>query len=429
MIKKESNRIIFITIITLCVLLIMLLVGKNIKTSYEIESINNKIETVTEKEDFEIWVIDGGLSYILDDVVEEYRTKYPNIRFIIKSFSERVYYKTILSAAATNSLPDMFYSWGDTELEELVKLGIIEDITLTVEARKLKESMNEGALDGYTIDNRVYGVPVFGWDLVMYCNKELFQKAGAEYPSNYEDLMIAINKFKEHEIIPLTISGKDAWTQSMYYMAFALEDGSISENVKIKESPGVFEDYQFRKAALKLENISKVAPWLENYENMSAGESGNAFTYGYCGMLLSGSWVAANIDCDLFSLKSEDIEVVKFPDIENIGIGGYCDGFVLSKSDKYNNFNELLYIELVKDISDYAILKRGMGIPVYKNKEIDNVKYSTVKKCQDLFSDQRHSAYDRILPAKRKDIYNNALRELVVGDIDADKFIETITRE
>ncbi len=429
MIDKKRNKSIVITISTLFLLLGTLIITKGITTQHEVESINEKIETVTKKEVFEIWVIDGGLSYVLDDIVEEYREKYPNIKFTIKSFSERIYYKTILAAAATNSLPDMFYTWGDIELKELVKLGIVEDITLTVDSRHIEESMVKGALEGYTIDNKIYGIPVFGWNLVMYCNKELFDEVGIDYQTNYEELVIAIEEFKNHNITPLTISGEDAWTQSMYYMAFALHVSSVEENIKIGEYAKYFSSAQFQEAAKKLESISKLDPWSMNYANIGAVESIDRFIYGRCAMLLNGSWISSIIDTKEYGIPANNVEVINFCTDKKKGVAGFCDGFVLSKKNDGGNGNELMYIEMIRDISDHAVLKNGMGIPIYKSQDLDSTKYMVLKKCQDLFPESRHSAYDRILPQDRVDVYNNALKDLVSGNINSDEFIKKLSQE
>ena len=429
MIKKKSNKIIFITISTLFLLLVTLLIIKNITTNHEIKTINDKIETVNKNDVFEIWAIDGGLSYVLDDVVEGYRSKYPDINFIIKSFSERIYYKTILSAAATNSLPDMFYTPGEAELKELVELGIVEDITLTTEFRNIKEEMLDGALDGYTFEDRVYGMPVFAWDAIMYCNKEMFARARVEYPSNYEELVIAINEFKKHGIIPISIAGKDAWTQSMYYMAFALEEGSVEENKKIADDAKTFNSKQFEEAAKKLQNISNLDPWKQDYINISIAESVDGFIYKQCAMILSGSWLSTSIDANQYGIGSEDVEIVKFPAMLKEGIGGYSDGFALSKTDETDKLNELIYIEMMREVSDYAVLKRGIGLPVYIDQNLEDTKFEVLKECHRLFPEISHSAYDRILPSKRKEIYNTAIKELVGGNIDSEEFIQSVNKE
>ena len=427
--NRRSNKIIFITISFLFCALVILIIGKNIRSYNDIKSINNEINSAKSSKEFEIWVIDGGLAYVLDEVIETYRNKYPDTRFIVKSFDSSIYNDTILSAAATNSLPNMFYTWGDTELKELVKLGIVEDITLVTESRHVKGNMVEGALNGYTLDNKVYGMPVFGWNLVLYCNKELFEKIQSEYPSNYEELITVVNKFRKYGIPALTISGQEAWTQSFYYMAFALEGGSVEDNIKVTEDFRFFSAPQFVDAAKKIENISKLDMWINDYKHISAAESVGEFTYGNCAMLLNGSWVSGDIDSNKYNLCSEDVDVVRFPGVSDQGVAGYSDGFVLSKDNIKDNNNELMYIEMMQDISKCAVIEKGMGIPVYKDQSLEETEFETLKKCEDIFPKRkRHSAYDKLLPAELKEGYNEALIKLVDGDISADEFVEILSK-
>ena len=154
--RNWSNKLIVLTLCTLCLVFVVLLIGKNKSVYQEVEEVNKKIEVENKEQKFEIWTINGGLEDTLKEVLEEHKKLYPDIKFILKTFKTEGYSEAILNAAATNTLPDMFYTWGDKELEELVKLDLVKELTYQVKNNDIEGDIVNNALKSYTFEDRIY---------------------------------------------------------------------------------------------------------------------------------------------------------------------------------------------------------------------------------------------------------------------------------
>lgn len=432
--KNWSNKLIILTLCTLCLVFVVLLIGKNKSVYQEVEEVNKKIEIENREQKFEIWTINGGLEETLNEVIEEYRKIYPDIKFIIKTFKVEGYYEAILNAAATNTLPDMFYTWGDRELEELVKLNLVKELTYQVKVNNIENSIVNNALKSYTFNDRIYGFPVFGWNAVLFCNQELFEKNHLSYPTNYIEFLETVEIFKNRGITPLVISGNEAWMGSLYYMLLTLNEGSVSTSLEIAKDNIFFMRRPFIRGAELFKQLIELNPWQEGYENMSATECVYSFTRGEAAMMVNGSWASTNIDDASHSMVKGKVKVIPFPmtkiKLIDEGVAGYSDGFVLSKQSHLAGDVdvELFYLDIMRSISDKAVLEKGIGMPVFKNQYLASTDFETLKKCYYIFpKGYYHSAYDKLLPPSVVQKYNEAILEFVKGKIDVNAFRELIT--
>ena len=432
--NKWPNKIIILTLCSLCLVFVVLLIGRNQHIYLELEAINKKIETESKEQIFEIWTINGGLETILGEVLEECKKDYPDVKFILKSFKTEVYHEALLNAAATNALPDMFYTWGDKELEELVELDLVKDLTPIMKAKSIESKLVDNALKSYTFEGKTYGLPVFGWNVVLYCNQELFEKSYLNYPTNYRDFLKTVEIFKDKGITPLAISGDEAWMSSLYYMALTLNEGSVSVSTEIAKDNIFFKRRPFIRGAELFKELIDLEPWQEGYKNMSSVECTYNFARGEAAMLVSGSWASTTIDDASQSIINGKVRVVPFPSTRikliDEGVAGYSDGFVLSKNSSFEEVNiESFYLKIIKAISDKAVLEKGMGFPVYKMQNLEKTDFVTLKNCYKLFpKNTYHSAYDKLLTTEVTEIYNRAILDFVAGKISVEAFSDEITK-
>lgn len=381
------------------------------------------------EESFEIWTLEGKMQEVLEETLINYEKQYPNIKFKVKAFKNEIYNEMLLNAAKTGSLPDMFYSWGDERLKELVALEVAEDITSEVKVG-LQDKLCEGVLESYTIDDCIYGMPAFGWNAVIYCNTELFKAYDLETPTTYDEFLEVVKAFKEKQITPLMMSGYEAWMPSLYYMELVLDEENTNIIKSLGTNPLYFRRSGFVNAAKKFKELIDLEPWQENFENMSAEDTICHFTKGEAAMLLSGSWASTSIDDIHHSLIKGKVKVISFPrdGVNNLGngIAGYSDGFILNKASTLKTINvKWFFVKLMQDISDRAVEKKGMGLPVYKGQTLEETRFETLKACEAVFPRVHyHAAYDKILNTQFVAAYNEALLEFVRGNMSTTEFIE-----
>ncbi len=424
-----TNRVVVGTLWCIALVGLISMASSRQKIYSEVEAVS--IRSEDEDESFEIWTLEGRMEEVLEETLIKYQKEYPNIRFKTRAFKNDIYSETLLSAARTGSLPDMFYSWGDERLKELVALEVAQDITFEVD-KQLGHSFRVGALINYSVNDRIYGLPAFGWNTALYCNTELFETYHLELPTTYDAFLEVIKQFKEKGVTPLMVGGRDPWMFSLYYMELVAEVENTTIIESLSDHPLYFRREGFVNAANAFKRLIDLEPWQEDFEGMSGEDAVYEFTKGKAAMLLNGSWSCINIDDIRHSLIKGKVDVISFPRYESShpesGVAGYSDGFVLNKASDLAHINvKSLFVRLMKDISDRAVQMKGMGIPVYKDQTIENTQFNTLKLCEELFpKGDFHAAYDKMLSTQFIKGYNEALLDLVRGDSNEVEFIETL---
>lgn len=425
-VKKQNwaNRIIIVIIVGIFLVVTALITrNKNL--------LDQKIEKATatmqkEEKSFEIWTIEGDIEDVIEEVIPIYKKACPDIRFKIKVFKSDIYNDVLLNASRTNSLPDVFFSWGDQRLEDLIELDVIADITETVKNQS-EYRFEDNALEGYTFNNKLYGLPVFGWNNILYCNTEIFKTYNLDLPTTYEELLEVVEVLKSRGVTPMIIGGAEPWTISLYFMELVLDSGDMSSIENLRQNPSFFRSDEFQKAAMQFKRLIDLRPWQQNFETMTSSAAIDDFIVGKGAMMLLGSWSSIEIDSVLHSLVKGKIQAIHFPrnNIDDTGIGGYADGFVLNKNTTLEEIDvQKLFVDMMKQISDRSVEGKGLGIPVYKDQSLEGTRYELLKQCHSVFTaKQYHHAYDQCLEYDFVKHYNRGLEAFVKGYISVQEFI------
>ena len=223
-------------------------------------------------------------------------------------------------------------------------------------------------------------------------------------------LFRSVEIFKNKGITPLAISGSEAWMGSLFYMSLTLSEGSVSVSTQIAKNNVFFKRRPFIRGAELFKQLIDLEPWQEGYENMSATESVYNFARGEAAMMVNGSWASTTIDDASRSMVNGKVKVMPFPvtkiKLIDEGVAGYSDGFVLSKESSLTDVSvELFYIEIMRAISDKAVLEKGMGLPVYQSQDLERTNFTTLKKCYNVFPKNYYHRYISVYISPRVFIF------------------------
>lgn len=426
---KGESLIVIVFICTLAFVLGVLIYRSNLELNREIQSVT-EIKT-QEKKKFEIWTVEGSVQTALNDEITRYQKLYPDVYFTVKAFKNEIYKENLFNAARTNSLPDMYYLWGDQGLREMIGLGAVKDITRAV-TPLIGEQLQREKLKNYEIDGKIYGMPVFGWNTVMYCNTELFMAHGLDIPKTYTELLEVVEKFQAQGVTPMAIGGQEAWMPSLYYMSLVLDEANVNVVESAMANKQLLSTRPFVAAAEKMRKLIILRPWQNYYGDTTDEEAVNYFCEGKAAMLVGGSWMSAQIQDDIVTDIKEKTTVVPFPTDSGTGyfkgVAGYSDGFVLNTKSELNDVEVTeMYLNLVRDISNNVVEYKGVGLPIYNDQTIDKPSFTVIRQCYDIFpSGSFHSAYDQLLNEDLVEPYNEAIKSLEKGYITDKKFIELI---
>jgi multiple sugar transport system substrate-binding protein len=100
---------------------------------------------------------------------------------------------------AAGTPPDVWSHWGPSGFADYVIRGLAADLTPYIERDNFDMSdFIPEVLDIYTIDGKVYGLPMLTTGSFIFYNKDLFDAAGVEYPpTNWDDTSWTWDAFVE----------------------------------------------------------------------------------------------------------------------------------------------------------------------------------------------------------------------------------------
>ena len=117
---------------------------------------------------------------IIEDSVEEYHKLHPNITIEQDGVTGEQYKTKIKTAFAAGEAPDISYMFsGGSFVKPYIDAGYLLPIDEYL-SEETKSKVLPGMLDGCTFDGKVYTLPTVTFLANLYCNTEMFDKAGAK---------------------------------------------------------------------------------------------------------------------------------------------------------------------------------------------------------------------------------------------------------
>jgi raffinose/stachyose/melibiose transport system substrate-binding protein len=309
------------------------------------------------------------------DVAKEFEKSHPNVTVKVTGYQNEDLQKTLIpNALRSNTPPDLFQAWGGGELKDQVAAGYLKDISSSV---KPQITAIGGAVSGWQIDGKTYGLPFsYGIEGFWY-NKDLFAKAGiSAAPTTLTELNSDVTKLKDAGITPIAVGAGDKWPAAHWWYNFALKNCSpaVLKNAQAKH---VFSDKCFVQAGTDLQKFIATNPFQDGFlatpAQQGAGSSAGLVANGKAAMELMGQW-----DPGVMSGLTDDKKVPSFLGWFNFpGIPGSAgdptaalgggDGFACSVKAPPE------CVELLKYIVSVDVQKRfgasGAGLPVTKGSE------------------------------------------------------------
>lgn len=171
---------------------------------------------------------------------------------------------------------------------DLYKKGQLLDLTERIENDGIDMSEYNGTDKSFNIDGKQYGMPVRTDYYVLYYNKDLFDKAGVDYPSN--DMT-----WSEFEDLAMKMSGDGN------YGAYLHTWQACVQNWGVQDGKNTMMDYQtgydffkpYYEMALRLQD----AKAIQNFGELQSGNIhySGAFAAGNVAMMPMGTWYIATI--------------------------------------------------------------------------------------------------------------------------------------
>ncbi|MFF0789246.1 ABC transporter substrate-binding protein [Streptomyces spiralis] len=303
---------------------------------------------------------------------KEYHSLHPNVTIKIQAIQNEDLDGKLQTALNSNSAPDLFLQRGGGKMRAMVDAGQLQELNLTATD---KTNAGAAAIAGYSIDGKVYAMPLDTQPEGIYYSKDLFKQAGiTSTPTTMDELEAAVAKLKKIDVAPIAVGAKDAWPAAHWYYNFALRECS-QDTMNTAAKSLKFDDPCWTKAGEDLASFLKVEPFQKGFLTTSsqqgAGSSAGMLANHKAAMELMGNWdpgVIGTLTKDQKPLP--DLGWFPFPAVtggkgDPTAIMGGLDGYSLSKNAPKQALEFLEWL-VTKDQQE-AYSKAFFTIPVNKD--------------------------------------------------------------
>lgn len=376
-------------------------------------------------------LITKGYKNVIDRFNETYAGKY-KCNVITTNLEE---YDTKLNALiAGGKTPDVFICNPGPNLTQYVEAGVAADLTdiLQKENKDWYDTFTSGIFERITYDGKIMAVPTNFAAACVFYNTEIFEKAGVQVPTTYDELIAACKKIKEAGYTPISCSAGTAWCLSMVAGYLCDREGGPDNLKGVSDGTVAWTSDTFINAGTKLKELSTY------FQSTAAGDSNDQatanFYNGEAAMLIQGSWAIAQINGNNPDFESK-CGVFQFPGIT----GGAdpnrmivkTDNLVMSSTTKNKEASLALMKMFTDETSQKYTAEVGGKIPVTEV----TIDYEKAPKqlsyIQDVLSKMTGTFgfYNESLASvEAGDVFDNAMVDVFLGNATPQQAFEKVQK-
>lgn len=239
---------------------------------------------------------------IVEQQAAVYMEQNENVEIVVEPISGDIW-EVLKTRMAANEEPDIFYM-ELFQVEQFIDAGKLASLSDMFTEEEL-EDFNETLIAGFTgEDGELYGIPKDYSTLALYYNVEMFEEAGLEPPTTWEELEEVAAALTTDDVIGLTLQNELARCQPFFYSnGGGMMDG---ETVTFNSEENI-EAYEFWISLFS-------NGYADTPANLGYGWSGDTFAAGAAAMTIEGSWMVNS----MMELNSDlEYGVVEIPIAED----------------------------------------------------------------------------------------------------------------
>lgn len=152
--------------------------------------------------EIEFWVLNSRQP-LTKGVIADFMAENPNIKINYVMNGGDEHKNSLKVAAASGSLPDVWFNWGGSLASYYVENGLTYDLSDYAKENEWNKKFDQAALDLATIDGQLAGYPIHLAILGMFYRKDIFEKCGVSAPKNLDELESVMSTLKSKGYIPI----------------------------------------------------------------------------------------------------------------------------------------------------------------------------------------------------------------------------------
>lgn len=373
-------------------------------------------EDVTEVT-FSTWGSQSEVS-VIKELISDFEKENPSIKIKLLHIPDN-YFQKLHLLVASDLTPDVIFI-NNLNARIYIMANKLEPLSVN------RDDFLENSLEPLTYHGNVYAIPRDISNMVVYYNKDLFDKYGVAYPqkdwslqdflAKAQDLTKDIDKDGKTDLF-----GFGFEKNSLFWLPFLLSNGGgiISSDEKhiIFNRENSINAIQFYS---DLRNKYHVAPKADEQALLTSSQ---LFLQGKVAMHLCGRW------CSMTYKKNADFnwDVAVFPKGSSGSVVGLdTSGWAISSSSNHK-IEAKKFVDFISSDKSFELMTQsGLIFPARKSVAYSKIFTASPPKNTDVFFDTLYSSLSTPLSAKYteiNDILNEELEPLFAGHMSAREII------
>ena len=232
--------------------------------------------------------------------VDRFNKANPNTQIKATTFQNDAYKTKIKTAIGAGQAPTIIWGWGGGGLRSYVHANQVEDLTSWFEQNAaVKDRLFPSSFGAATINGKVYAMPAETVQpIVLYWNKKLFEKVGAQPPQSWGDIMSLVPKFNDAGVAPISLGGQSRWTNMMWLeFLFDRIGGPEVFQAVFDGEKDAWNNPASIEGLTKAQELIKANGFIKGFSSITADSNADqALLYtGKAAMMLHGTWTYGNM--------------------------------------------------------------------------------------------------------------------------------------
>ncbi len=293
---------------------------------------------------------DENFNSYFEYAIKQFQEQNPNVVFKMTVFSPEEYKQKINMLFSSDNPPDIFFIWAGEYRNKFIRENQVLELTEYYDEDNIwSDKIIESAVNSFTYDDKIYGIPMSIDVRMLAYNKEIFNKLDIVVPETWSEFIKTLEILKEEGYIPLGYSDKTSLHGGLY---ISILNQRIMGLDKLREGyNNSFKNEGYLEALKKLENLRPYI--IENPNKLNRIEERSMF--------MDGEIAIMSLHTQEFAyLKGMDYDwgVFNFPEIEEgkgdpSVISGLAEGFMISKETE----NPVIAMEFLKFLTSLEMSK------------------------------------------------------------------------
>ncbi|MDQ0495856.1 extracellular solute-binding protein [Paenibacillus brasilensis] len=255
---------------------------------------------------------------MIKQIVSQYEQDHPHVKIELDSLNTDQQKLKLKTQAAAKEVPDITIVNPAAQMKPFVDAGLLAPLDDVADKEGLKNTFQDGLLDYYSFDDKLYAFPDGNNIEVVFYNKELFEQAGIlKLPTTFDELITTVKTLKTKGITPIAIGEKDSWTGSLLFMNILLRTNEGPNFLKdVLDGKKTFNDPAFVEAVDAFQELVQAGAFPDGATSIDYNAGCNIFKTGKAAMYIMGTWETGSIDASPVAGK---VGAFQFPTVNGKG--------------------------------------------------------------------------------------------------------------